>query len=228
MREVTPTKKTECPPPASLRVVLAGGFGGTVPEVGTSMKVRICLIALLLVAATSCGMVGGGGNSNEGRHGENLNMQEAADRADALLAATMDAIKPPVEWSHGIYTELSCSVSRRVAVTTIISTERVGDFLGVAERCWEKQRFTHRGSNNSKSSPATYFVTADEFQIRLRFGYQGQAQFEVTTPCVEKSAVSAPRHRDGAPEYDGSQPPAPSEKSKFWSTNTPVAESPSR
>lgn len=192
------------------------------------MKVRLGFTVLILVGATSCGMVRGDGNGDEGKQDRHMNMQEAADRADALLAATVDAIKPPVEWSHGISTELSCSVSRRVAVTTVISTERVGSFLGVVERYWEKQGFTHRGSNNSKSSPATYFVTPDKFQIRLRFGYQGQAQFEVTTPCVEKSAVAAPKHRDGAPEYDGSQPPAPSAKSEFWSANTPVPESPSR
>ncbi|MDQ0789564.1 hypothetical protein [Streptomyces sp. B3I8] len=187
------------------------------------MKYRLIFAALLVAGTTSCGMIGGGnGGGGEKKEKSNMNMQEAADRADALLADTMDAIKPPVDWVHGLSSDLSCSVSRRVAVTTVISNERRGSFLGIVERHWKKKGFTHRGSNNSKSSPATYFLTSDNFQIRLRFGYQGQAQFEVTTPCVEESEVSPPKPRAGAPEYDGSEPPPPDERSEFWSADSPV------
>ncbi|MGW1056050.1 hypothetical protein AB5L52_12575 [Streptomyces sp. CG4] len=151
-----------------------------------------------------------------------MNMQEAAERADSLLAGTLDAIKPQVKWAHGISTDLSCTVSRRVSVTTVISAERRGSFLGIVEQYWKKKGFTYRGSNKSETTPATYFVTPDEFQIRLLFGYQGQAHFEVTTPCVEKSGVAPPKPRAGAPTYDGSEPPLPSEHSDFWSAKSTV------
>ncbi|MGW2486473.1 hypothetical protein ACWCV9_04530 [Streptomyces sp. NPDC001606] len=151
-----------------------------------------------------------------------MNMQEAAEHADNLLAGTLDAIKPPVKWAHGISTDISCTVSRRISVTTVISSERRGNFLGVVEQYWKKKGFTYRGSNNSKETPATYFLTPDNFQIRLLFGYQGQAHFEVTTPCVEKSDVAPPKPRPGAPTYDGSEPPLPSEHSDFWSATSPV------
>ncbi|MEU5091977.1 hypothetical protein [Streptomyces sp. NPDC021356] len=157
-----------------------------------------------------------------------MDMQEAADRADSILYDTMSHITPEVIWVHGISTDLTCSVSRRVSVTTVISAERRGSFLGVVERYWKTAGFTHRGSNSSKTTPATYFRTPDDFQVRVLFSKQGQAQFEVTTPCVEKSAVAPPKQREGAPAYDGSQPPAPSEHSDFWSASTPVPGTTSR
>lgn len=151
-----------------------------------------------------------------------MDMQEAADRADSFLADTMNSIKPQVKWTHGISTDLRCSVSRRIAVTTIISTERRGSFLGAVERYWKKEGFTYRGSNKSKATPASFFLTPDNFQIELLFGYQGQAHFEVTTPCAEKSAVTPLKSRAGVPEYDGPEPPLPNGHSDFWSANTPV------
>ncbi|MFC4330448.1 hypothetical protein ACFPC0_22215 [Streptomyces andamanensis] len=182
------------------------------------MKARLGVIAILLALTAGCGMFDG----KEGGKTESMNMQEAADRADGILYDTMGHITPEVTWVHGISTDLSCSVSRRVSVTTIISAERRGNFLGVVERYWKSAGFTPRGSNNSKATPATYFMAPDDFQVRVLFSKQGQAQFEVTTPCVEKSAVAPPKQREGAPAYDGSQPPAPSEHSDFWSASTPV------
>ncbi|GHH87084.1 hypothetical protein [Streptomyces capitiformicae] len=185
------------------------------------MKVRVGLTVMVVALATGCGVLGD--NGSEGKNMSDMTMQQAAERADSILTETMTAIKPQVQWEHGIFTDLTCSVSRRVSVTTIISPERRGSFLGVVERYWEKQGFTHRTANKSTTNPATYFITPDQFQIRLLFGYQGQAHFEVTTPCVKKSAVAPPQPVSGVPEYDGSEPPLPSENSDFWSANTPVS-----
>ncbi|MER5207686.1 hypothetical protein [Streptomyces sp. NPDC002825] len=152
-----------------------------------------------------------------------MNMQEAAERADALLNDTIAAIEPAVKWDHGISTDGGCEVSRRISVTTVIYPERVGSFLGVVERHWEKSGFTRRGTNKSEKTPATYFVTPDGFQIRLLFGYQRQAHFEVATPCVEKSDVQPPKAVPGGPAYDGNKPPLPGEQSDFWSAHTPIS-----
>ncbi|MEU9860376.1 hypothetical protein AB0D99_05835 [Streptomyces sp. NPDC047971] len=152
-----------------------------------------------------------------------MNMQEAAERADELLYDTVKSITPPVKWDHGISTDGGCEVSRRISVTTVISPERKGNFLGVVERHWQKLGFTHRGTNKSEKTPATYFLTPDGFQIRLLFGYQGQAHFEVATPCVEESDVQPPKTVPGGPAYDGAKAPLPNEQSEFWSAPSPIS-----
>jgi hypothetical protein len=185
------------------------------------MKVRLGLTVMIVALATGCSLLSEKGNESE--NVSEMTMQEAAEQADRLLTATLKSIKPQVQWEHGIFTDLTCSVSRRVSVTTIISPERRGAFLGVVERHWEKQGFIHRAANKSTTNPATFFLTPDKFQIQLSFGYQGQAHFEVTTPCVKKSSVAPPRPVSGVPDYDGSKPPLPSEISEFWSVNTPIS-----
>ncbi|GHH87088.1 hypothetical protein [Streptomyces capitiformicae] len=185
------------------------------------MKVRAGLTVMVIALATGCGVLGD--NGSEGKNMSDMTMQQAAERADSILTETMTAIKPQVKWVHGISTDLTCSVSRRVSVTTIISPERRGSFFGVVERYWKKKGFTHRVSSNGSKNPSTHFLTTDQFQIQLLFGYQGQAHFQVTTPCVKKSAVAPPQPVSGVPEYDGSEPPLPSETSDFWSANTPIS-----
>ncbi|MGW0846351.1 hypothetical protein ACWD26_40715 [Streptomyces sp. NPDC002787] len=178
------------------------------------------MTALIVALVSGCGLVGD--NGDEGQDVSDMTMQQAAERADNLLVSTLNSIRPQVKWVHGLSSDLTCSVSRRAAVTTIISPERRGNFLGIVERHWQKEGFTHREASDDATNPATYFLTPDQFQIRLLFGDQGQALFEVTTPCVQKSAVSAPKSVPGVPDYDGSEPPLPSEASDFWSANTPI------
>ncbi|MFE9662429.1 MULTISPECIES: hypothetical protein [unclassified Streptomyces] len=146
-----------------------------------------------------------------------MNMQEAAERADAILDRTLSAVQPAVNWTHGETSEGDCDVSRRRAVMTVISEERRGSFLGVVERHWKGEGFSPLGANASRKMPATYFETPDDFRVRLRFGGNGQAFFEVATPCVERSAVKAPTAETVGPNYAGSPIPAPDVRSDFWS-----------
>ncbi|MFI2350149.1 hypothetical protein ACH492_24470 [Streptomyces sp. NPDC019443] len=185
------------------------------------MRARLAAAAALVLLVTGCGLTEGSGSAEE-RKAPDMNMQEAAERADALLNDTISSIKPPVKWAHGISTDGGCEVSRRISVTTVISPVRMGSFLGAVERHWKERGFTYRGSNKSEESPATYFLTPDGFQIRVRFGFQGQAHFEVATPCVEKSVVEPPRQVPNGPNYDGNKAPLPSEQSDFWSAGTPA------
>ncbi|MFI0978856.1 hypothetical protein ACH4SP_17875 [Streptomyces sp. NPDC021093] len=148
-----------------------------------------------------------------------MNMQQAAERADAILDKTFAAIKPPVNWTHAEGSEGSCDVSRARQVMTIISPERRGNLFGVVERHWKEQGYKHTSSNNSKI-PATYFQTQDGFQISLLVGLQGHATFEVTTPCVEHSDVAPPKSKTVGPDYSGGELPLPlpNVRSDFWSS----------
>ncbi|MFI2510029.1 hypothetical protein [Streptomyces sp. NPDC018972] len=155
-----------------------------------------------------------------------MNMQQAAEHADKILDDTFSAINPAIHWTHGESTEGSCDVSRRRAVMTIISPERRGSFLGVVERYWKAQGFQQIGVNRSTKSPATYFKTPDDFNIRLLIGGNGQAFFEVATPCVTKSSVSPPATDTIGPNYAGGSIPDPNVRSEFWSAATPVSAPP--
>ncbi|GGP47919.1 hypothetical protein [Streptomyces calvus] len=155
-----------------------------------------------------------------------MNMQEAAERADKILDDTFTAIKPAVQWTHGESTEGRCDVSRRRAVMTIISPERRGSFLGVVERYWKSQGFQQIGVNRSVKSPATYFKTPDHFNVRLLIGGNGQAFFEVATPCVTKSSVSPPTTDTHGPNYAGGSIPDPNVRSDFWSATSQVPDAP--
>ncbi|QUW93200.1 MULTISPECIES: hypothetical protein [unclassified Streptomyces] len=151
-----------------------------------------------------------------------MNMQEAAEHADEILDSTFDAIKPTVHWTHGESTEGDCDVSRRRAVMTVISPQRRGNFMGVVERYWKGEGFRQLGVNRSTESPAMYFQTPDEFNVRLLVGGNGQMFFEVATPCVEKSSVSPPKSETVGPNYAGGAIPDPDVKSNFWSDTTPI------
>lgn len=152
-------------------------------------------------------------------------MQEAAERADEILDSTFAAIRPAVHWTHGESTEGSCEVSRRRAVMTIISPERRGDFLDVVERHWKSEGFRQTGRNRNAKSPATYFTTSDDYNVRLLIGGNGQAFFEVATPCVTKSSVPPPTTDTVGPNYAGSPIPDPTVRSAFWSATTPASSS---
>ncbi|GGV92648.1 hypothetical protein GCM10015535_54080 [Streptomyces gelaticus] len=148
-----------------------------------------------------------------------MNMQEAAVRADEILDGTFAAIKPPVNWTHGQSTEGNCDVQRRRAVMTIISKERRGSFLGVIERYWESQGYKQLSVNDS-DIPAMYYRTPDEFNVRVLVGSNGQAFFEVATPCVNVSKVSPPKAETVGPNYAGKRIPFPDVKSDFWSAKS--------
>ncbi|MFF1452644.1 hypothetical protein ACFVYF_31610 [Streptomyces sp. NPDC058274] len=150
-----------------------------------------------------------------------MNMQEAADRADAILDGTFQAIKPPVHWTHGEPTEGECDVQRRRTVMTIISEERRGSFLGAIERHWKGEGYKQLAVNNSKT-PGMYYRTPDEFNVRVLIGANGQASFEVATPCVNTSEVSPPKTETVGPNYAGKEIPDPNVKSDFWSAQSPI------
>ncbi|MGW0556827.1 hypothetical protein ACWDZ6_21970 [Streptomyces sp. NPDC002926] len=186
------------------------------------MKARIAAVAVLILILAGCGTTGGSqqGQGDEERT-QKMNMQEAAERADAILDGTFAVIKPPVEWTHRDSMPGDCTTDRKRSVMTIVSAERRGGFLGLVERYWKSEGFKFRATSQDKQ--AAYYMTPDGFQVSVKFGWKGQAHFEVTTPCVEKSEVSDPTSKSNGPDYSGRELPAPNVHSDFWSANTPVS-----
>lgn len=154
-----------------------------------------------------------------------MNMQDAANRADGILDATLGAISPQVKWVHGPTTVGSCDLTRRRAVVTSISPERRGSFLGVVERFWQQKKLTIKSVNNSKRFPAVYAQSADGFGVSLSVGAEGQAFFEVDSPCVDPSDVAEPAARANGPAYVSGPIPRPNVQDDFWSSSEPLASS---
>ncbi|MFE0251998.1 hypothetical protein [Streptomyces sp. NPDC059010] len=150
-----------------------------------------------------------------------ITMQQAADRADSMLDATLSAIKPEVQWTHGATTTGSCDVSRRRVVMTIFSKERLGGLLGLVRRFWENSGYRIKSVDKDEKFPAIYAQSTDGFGIALTVGAERQAFFEVATPCAKPSDVTDPTTPPNGPDYDHPIP-HPNVRSAFWSVNSPL------
>lgn len=197
------------------------------------MRHRNRLVRTSASAALAAALLAGCGapNGDENRGKETaLDMQQAAEHADAMLDATFEAIVPEVEWVHDTTTAGSCDLSRRRTVMTVISEQRRGSFLGVVERFWKKSGYRITAVNDNREAPAVYADSPDGFGISVVFGHQGQAFFEVATPCVRESEVADPETPPNGPAYPPGRIPAPNVRSPFWSAGTtapPAQPSPS-
>lgn len=178
-----------------------------------------CVVVVAGVLIAGCGLLG---DTQNGRGPlVDMDMQGAAERADAMFYATVGAIKPEVEWVHDSTTSGSCDVTRYWTVMTEISEQRRGNFLGVVERFWKTSDYRIEMVNPSKEMPEIIATSPDGFGISVLIGYKGQAFFEATTPCVEKSKVAGPKRAANGRTYDG-EIPTPNVRSDFWSAETPV------
>nr|WP_198959638.1 hypothetical protein [Streptomyces sp. CB02058] len=154
--------------------------------------------------------------------GSDMNMQQAANRADEILDGVLGRIDPEVKWTHDTTSVGSCDVTRRRAVMTIVSAERRGNFLGVVDRFWRKSGYRMKSINNDPDVPAIFAQTKDGFGVSLIVGGEGQVFFEVDTPCVEESEVAESTTQATAPTYDGQEYiPRPNIRSPFWSVGAP-------
>ncbi|MFE9405945.1 hypothetical protein ACFYNY_30040 [Streptomyces sp. NPDC006530] len=151
-----------------------------------------------------------------------MNMQEAANRADAMLDATFAAIKPEVQWSPTATTTGSCDVTRRRMVMTIVSEQRRGNFLGLVERFWKQSGYAIKSVNPDPQMPAIFAQSRDGFAISVSVGAKGNVDFEVDTPCVEESSVTEPTSQPNGASYADTWPlPLPNVHSDFWSAGIP-------
>ncbi|WGP11098.1 hypothetical protein [Streptomyces sp. SH5] len=175
------------------------------------MKLRLRILALALTAGI--GLMGCA-KQEESR----LDMQDAAMRSDAILDAVIREIRPEVRWVHGFTSTGMCEVTRRRVVMTRISEERRGSFLGVVDRFWRKSGYQMTAVNNSAEFPAIYARTIDGYRMSLSIGGEGQAFFQVDTPCVQKSEVlDSTTPATAFLDPDAELIPRPDIHSDFWS-----------
>ncbi|GGP59529.1 hypothetical protein [Streptomyces melanogenes] len=191
-------------------------------------------IALTLLATTSCGLSTSGHTE---RNDSKVNMQQAAEKADAILQETLAAIRPNLRWVHEASEESGCpdwknsatgggSVTRGIRVMTIVSPERRGSLLGVVERSWKARGFKITSIDTDAKFPAIYASTPDDFRMDVAVGGEGQFQFTIATPCAADSPVqkpTAPSNVDtNTPAYEGGKPlPRPYLHDEFWSSTAP-------
>ncbi|GGV90044.1 hypothetical protein GCM10015535_45160 [Streptomyces gelaticus] len=155
---------------------------------------------------------------SEGTKGNNMDMQEAAERADGMLDDVLKKIDPEVQWAHGPTTKGSCDVTRRRTVMTIVSAERRQAFLDQVEEFWRTSDYRIRAKNKDAEFPAVYAVTKDGFGISVSVRAKGQVFFEADTPCVKESKVAESVSKPNGPAYKGVYPlPSPNVRSDHWS-----------
>ncbi|MBT2526859.1 hypothetical protein J7E91_15850 [Streptomyces sp. ISL-99] len=163
-----------------------------------------------------------------------MNMQQGAGKADAITQQTLSSIKPVLRWTHGPSSDSDCtdfksdplgtgSVTRRIRIMTIVSTERRGSLLGIVERNWKAQGYKITSINADEDFPAIYASTPEDFRMSVSVGGEGQFEFDIATPCFTDSPVADPTAEPNTPPYEGGKPiPRPNIRDDFWSALTPI------
>ncbi|WP_228924330.1 hypothetical protein [Streptomyces sp. DH7] len=151
-----------------------------------------------------------------------MDMQDAAERADAMLDSVLSEVEPRVLWVHGPTTTGNCTVTRRRTVMTVVSAQRRGSFLGVVDRFWRKSGYRVTAINSHVDAPAIYVKTQDGFQVSLTVADKGQVHFTVDSPCVRRSEVADSTSRATAfLDPEAQLIPRPNIHSDFWSAGAP-------
>ncbi|MGW1207217.1 hypothetical protein [Streptomyces cyaneofuscatus] len=183
----------------------------------TAAAVPAALVLAFVLALSGCGnedTTSGSSRSGSGR----MDMQEAAERSDAMLDAVLKAVDPDLQWAHGPTTTRACGVTRRRAVMTVVSADRRQTFLDRAEAFWRKSDYRIKAVNKDEVFPAVYAVTEAGFGVSVSFRGKGQAFLEADSPCVKESEVAPPTAEPNGPSYEGVYPlPRPHVRSGFWS-----------
>ncbi|MGX8906338.1 hypothetical protein ACR820_14120 [Streptomyces netropsis] len=188
--------------------------------------------SVALVALTSCGAAGE--QSDKDAEKVKMNMQQAGDRAEALLTESIEAVVPAVQWDYFSSNEVACSgnlneatgtttVKRTRIITTKISEQRRGNFLGVVQGNWEKKGYELTGADADKDMPSLFAKTQDGFTISVEIGYKGAAYFSIASPCASDSPLSFPNGTPGKPgRPDAKVDQVPRHESEFWSSVKPL------
>ncbi|MGW6741920.1 hypothetical protein ACWGDX_14545 [Streptomyces sp. NPDC055025] len=156
-------------------------------------------------------------------------MQQAAEKADAIMHETVSGIRPELRWNHGPSNDHICSglkdelpgrgsVKRRIAVMTVVSEERRGNLLGVVERNWKARGYEITSVDADKDLPAIYAASPENFRMSVAVGGEGQFFFSITTPCFTESAVPDPATEPNTPQRAGEYPARPDVYDDFWSS----------
>ncbi|MFJ5225605.1 hypothetical protein [Streptomyces sp. NPDC088400] len=192
------------------------------------------MLGFALIAFSVVGCTVSEAGSDDAERNSKVNMQEAAEKADAVVFKTLSMVDPPLQWTHDTSSGGGCtdfkndshgygSTIRNAVVMTQVSEERRGALLGVIERNWKEDGYKITSVNSDKDSPAIYAKTGDGFGMSLIVGYKGQFFLKVQTPCVKKSDVADPATKANGHDYYGNEVPRPSVHDAFWSSSTPIS-----
>jgi hypothetical protein len=184
--------------------------------------------APVLAITLLVGCAGNEGDPDAPQGDSSMNMQEAAEKADALIQQTLSSVKPRLDWTHDVSDDGACAdapelgdVTRRAVVMTQVSSARRGALLGVIERAWKKSGYTITRVNPSKEFPAIFADAGDGvLKMSLTVGHKGQFSLKVQTACVKKSTVSRPATENQGNDYYGKKIPSPNVHSTLWSTES--------
>ncbi|KOG59481.1 hypothetical protein [Streptomyces varsoviensis] len=206
----------------------------------TRTSTGIRAVGMLTAAGLLLVGCGAGGKSTPERPKKEqptMDMQEAGERAEVILDDTFQGIKPPVKWVYFTPNEIACSdslnlptgtttVKRSRGVTTKISAERRGSFLGVVQRHWEQQGYRIVQVDTNKDMPGIEARTKDGFTVSLGVGDIGNVYFNVASPCAKDSDLTFPKGTPGKPGGPtGKVDLNPRDESDFWSSKAPLKSS---
>ncbi|MFI6154184.1 hypothetical protein ACIBCA_16025 [Kitasatospora sp. NPDC051170] len=112
----------------------------------------------------------------------------AAERCEALLQETLDAVEPPLAWRAGAPTagvrlprpgresEPCWYVGRGRDVLTVVSLPRRAELAGAVERHWRRRGWTITGLGDGPARPGVAAATGDGYRLALRFGELGEVR----------------------------------------------------
>ncbi|MCY0947535.1 hypothetical protein [Streptomyces antarcticus] len=187
-------------------------------------------LAVLAAFAVGCGPDTDGGPA---KRNSTMNMQQGAERADAILQETLAAVRPELRWNHGPAGDAGCTdaaggatgtgaADRSVTILTIVSEQRRGALLGIIERAWKDRGYTITDVRPSASFPAIYASTPDGYSLVAKVAGEGQFFMEAATPCLEDHPVQEPTTKPNTPVRTTPYPQRPDVRDDFWSATTPL------
>ncbi|MFG2676707.1 hypothetical protein [Streptomyces sp. NPDC048445] len=190
-----------------------------------SGPVRLLGCVLLVVVLAAC-------QGKKEQEKSMMDMQQAGQRAEAILDGTMAAIHPAVKWVHGTPAESACStglnrptgtttVFRSRNILTVVSKERRGELLEQVRRYWEQQGVRDFDIDSDKDMPGIRATTADEFTVMLQVGSIGNVFVRSGAGCAEDSDMTYPAGTPGQPGGSKKEELTPREHSDFWSSGDP-------
>ncbi|WP_412077194.1 hypothetical protein ACLF6K_20300 [Streptomyces xanthophaeus] len=193
------------------------------------LRTAVSLLALTALA-TGCGP---GGEAPDERK-STMNMQQGAERVDAILQETLAAVRPELRWNHGPATSAGCtkgvagaatgtgSAKRIISILTIVSEQRRGALMGVIERDWKGRGYVIKNVRADAEFPAIFAETPDGYILTLEVGGEGQFFLEAATPCLADHPVQDPTAKPNSPTRNVEFPPRPDVQDEFWSATTPL------
>ncbi|MFE2365743.1 hypothetical protein [Streptomyces virginiae] len=198
------------------------------------LQMKQTLRAALSVLAFTALAAGCGPGDEKADRKPTMNMQQGAERADAILQETLGAVRPELKWNHGPGGSAGCtkgvagaatgtgSAKRSITILTVVSEQRRGALIGVIERDWKSRGYKITSVRQAAEAPAVYASTPDGYSLSVEVAGEGQFFLDAATPCLADSPVMDPMTKPNTHVRSGPFPQRPDERDEFWSAETPV------